>query len=302
MTKSYEKITTKKQVESFIDKFDDFLFDCDGVLWKGTHLLPSIKETLDYLRSKNKRLIFVTNNSTKSRLQYAEKFKSLGLTVKETEIFGSSYSTAVYLSKVVGVPQGKKVYIIGEKGLEQELKAVGIETIGGTDPQFQSFTQDDLDNLEYDESIHAVVCGLDLKFNYYKIAKGMIQLKNQDTHFLATNIDSTFPAHGKLLPGAGTVVGCLETCSGREAIALGKPSQAMMDCIKADYHFDPQRACMVGDRLNTDIKFGNEGGLGTLMVLTGISNEEEASAPNAVAKPDFVIGKLGDLFELTSDK
>ena len=37
------------------------------------------------------------------------------------------------------------------------------------------------------------------------------------------------------------------------------------------HHFDPERTLMIGDRLNTDIEFGKSGGLGTLLVMTGMS-------------------------------
>ncbi|ANB12988.1 Pho13p [Sugiyamaella lignohabitans] len=301
MTVSSNKITTAAEVESFLSQYDDFLFDCDGVLWQGDVLLPSVVETLDLLRSQNKRLIFVTNNSTKSRQAYTKKFAKFGLTVTKEEIFGSSYSSAVYLSKVLKFPKDKKVLVIGESGIEEELTNAGIQYIGGTDPAFNSeVPADGIDKLEHDPSIGAVLCGLDLHINYYKIAHAMMQLNtpDQETLFLATNIDSTYPSHGKLLPGAGTIVGTLETCTGRKPVALGKPSSAMMDCIKAEFEFNPERACMVGDRLNTDMVFGTKGGLGTLFVLTGVDNEASIFAENRVASPKFYIDKLGSLYEL----
>lgn len=299
MTINMQKITTAQQVEDFLDQYDDFLFDCDGVIWKGNHLLPSVVETLDLLRSRNKRLIFVTNNSTKSRKAYTKKFAQFGLVVSEEEIFGSSYSSAVYLQKVVKFPKDKKVLVLGEKGIEEELEGVGIQYVGGTDPSFRVDVDSGvLDELEYDPSIGAVLVGLDLHVNYYKISKAMMQLTNKDTLFLATNIDSTYPSHGRLLPGAGTIVGTVITCTGREPVALGKPSSAMMDCIKAKFEFDPARTCMVGDRLNTDIMFGTQGGLGTLMVLTGIDSEETILSDSPLVRPKYYIDKLGSLYEL----
>lgn len=50
----------------------------------------------------------------------------------QEEIFGSAYASAVYLSRVVNFPKDKKVYVIGQEGIEEELDAVGIQHVGGT--------------------------------------------------------------------------------------------------------------------------------------------------------------------------
>jgi len=53
---------------------------------------------------------------------------------------------------------------------------------------------------------------------------------------------------------------------------------------------------MVGDRLNTDILFGQNGGLATLLVLTGITTEEDITGPQASPIiPDYVTPSIGDL-------
>jgi len=69
----------------------------------------------------------------------------------------------------------------------------------------------------------------------------------------------------------------------------------MLDCVKAKVHFDPERTIMVGDRLNTDILFGQNGGLTTLLVFTGITSEDEITGPSpSPIVPDFVTQALGD--------
>lgn len=302
MVSRSEKIVSREQAEKFLDSFDHFLFDCDGVLWTGNKPLPHVAETIDMLRARGKKLIFVTNNSTKSRRMYKAKFEKLGIKVNEEDIFGSSYAAAYYLSKVVNFPKDKKVLLVGEAGMEEEVEAVGLQYVGGTDPAWNGLTDDDkLAQVKRDPSIGAVLVGLDLHINYAKIANAMAQLRDTDVVFLATNTDSTFPSHNMLLPGAGTVVRSIETCSGREALPLGKPSPAMMECIKQKLQFDPKRTCMVGDRLNTDMLFGQSGGLGTLFVLTGVDTEASIMVDDPIAQPDFYMDKLGSLYELVSE-
>uniref|UniRef100_A0A7N2KQT6 Phosphoglycolate phosphatase n=1 Tax=Quercus lobata TaxID=97700 RepID=A0A7N2KQT6_QUELO len=119
-----------KNAEELINSVETFVFDCDGVIWKGDKLIDGVPETLDMLRSKGKRLVFVTNNSTKSRKQYGKKFETLGLNVNEEEIFASSFAAAAYL-KSINFPKDKKVYVIGEDGILKELELAGFQYLGG---------------------------------------------------------------------------------------------------------------------------------------------------------------------------
>jgi 4-nitrophenyl phosphatase len=88
---------------------------------------------------------------------------------------------------------------------------------------------------------------------YTKIAKAFqYLLHNEDCAFIATNEDSTYPATGGLLPGAGAVFAPLKTALGREPIAIGKPKKTMLDCIKAKsvgFNFVQQFSTIVGPRL-----------------------------------------------------
>jgi len=101
-----------------------------------------------------------------------------------------------------------------------------------------------------------------------------------------------------LLPGAGAILAPLLTALGpnRPATAIGKPNRTMLDAIKAKHNFDPERTIMIGDRLSTDIQFGKAGGLTTLLVLTGITSEENLTGPNpSTIIPDYVTASIGDL-------
>ena len=247
----------------------------------------------------------MTNNSTKSRADYCKKLNSMGIPATEEEVFGSSYSAAIYIARILpkSQPQLKekrKVFVIGESGIEAELDSEKIPHIGGSDPAFRRDMQQedyqkvaDGDPSILDPDVGVVLVGLDRHYNYLKMALAYHYIK-RGAIFLATNIDSTLPSAGTLFPGAGSmsfpITGML---GGKEPTALGKPSQAMMDAIKGKFEFDPKKACMVGDRANTDIRFGIEGGLGTLGVLTGVSSKEEFLKGDA--RPDVYFDELGDL-------
>lgn len=190
--------------------------------------------------------------------------------------------------------------MIGEAGIENELRSEGISFIGGTDPAFRrDFTPEDwqgiADGSHLDPDVGAVLAGLDFHINYLKLAHAYQYLR-RGALFLATNVDSTFPMNHSFFPGAGSMSAPLAFMIGQQPLALGKPSQAMLDAVEGKFQLDRARTCMVGDRLNTDIKFGIEGRLGgTLAVLTGVNKKEDWEKADAVAVPAYYADKLSDL-------
>ncbi|KAL6944227.1 hypothetical protein ACO0RG_000957 [Hanseniaspora osmophila] len=303
------KISDKQIATEFLNKYDTFLFDCDGVLWSGTHLLPSVVETIEMLKSLKKTLIFVTNNSTKSRKQYTKKFESFGIKdITEKQIFGSSYATAVYIKNYTDLKPGEdKIWVFGEQGIEDELHDMGFETLGGSDERLMAeWNSDTTPFLPLDPKVKCVVAGLDTKINYHKLCISFQYLtqKEPKTQYIATNIDTTFPSKGMLLPGCGSMIDLLTVSSGREEPPnCGKPSQKMLDTVfKAYPELQRSKCCMVGDRLNTDIRFGLEGNLGgTLLVLTGVETEDRLlqNSDHGLGLPKYYANKLGDLYEFT---
>ena len=108
---------------SILDAADCFVFDCDGVIWKGDSLVdPRVPAVLEQLRTWGKKVLFVTNASGRSREQLLGKFRKLGMdTVQLGDIYNSGFAAAEYITlrcpDVHAGPQGKKVYIIGLQGV-----------------------------------------------------------------------------------------------------------------------------------------------------------------------------------------
>ncbi|KAG4381297.1 hypothetical protein GLYMA_15G121300v4 [Glycine max] len=177
------------------DSLEAFLFDCDGVIWKGDELIDGVPQTLEMLRAKGKKLVFVTNNSLKSRSQYAEKFRSLGISVSQDEIFSSSFAAAMYLKLCdisgIGALLNVQVYVIGGEGILEELRLAGIAAFGGPGDANKTINLKQNCFVEYDKSVGAVVVGIDPNINYYKLQYGTLCIReNPGCLFIATNRDA----------------------------------------------------------------------------------------------------------------
>lgn len=195
-----------------LDGTDVFIFDCDGVIWRGDSVIDGIPETLDKLRAAGKKMFFVTNNSTKSRAGYKKKFDSLGLDVPAEEIFSSSFAAAAYFEQTKFKESGKKVYIIGEVGICEELDLLDIPWIGGPDDTGKVPDMGPGGKLEQDEDVGAVVVGFDRNVNYYKIQTAQLCInENPGCQFIATNLDAvTHLTDAQEWAGNGSMVGAIK--------------------------------------------------------------------------------------------
>mmetsp|Transcript_22584 Transcript_22584/g.62797 ORF Transcript_22584/g.62797 Transcript_22584/m.62797 type:complete len:354 (+) Transcript_22584:73-1134(+) len=281
-----------------LDQVDIFIFDCDGVIWRGDSLIDGIPQTLQKLRDAGKRCFFVTNNSTKSRAGYKKKFDSLGLdSVPAEEIFSSSFAAAAYLEQTNFKETNKKVYVIGEVGICQELDLIGVEYIGGPDDAGKQPEMGPCGRLEIDEDVGAVIVGFDRHVNYYKIQYARLAINENNAQFIATNLDAvTHLTDAQEWAGNGSMVGAIKGCTGQEPTVVGKPSPLMIDYLESKYGMDRSRICMVGDRLDTDILFGSDNGLKSLLVLSGVTSEEKLLNPDNTITPDFYAETINDFF------
>ncbi|CAM9623778.1 unnamed protein product, partial [Ectocarpus sp. 12 AP-2014] len=218
-------------VGQMLDKTDVFIFDCDGVIWKGDSLIEGVPSVLDRLRLAGKRIFFVTNNSTKSRKGYKSKFDSLG--VEPEEICSSSFAAAAYLEQTRFKDTGKRVYIVGEVGIEEELDLIGDGNKGvELKPGFA---------LPHDENVGAVVVGFDRMINYCKIQYAQLCInENPGCEFIATNTDAVTHLTDAQVQwaGNGAMVGAMKGCTGVEPTIVGKPGPLMIDYIIQKYNVE----------------------------------------------------------------
>ena len=152
---------------------DCVVLDCDGVIWQGDTLLPGAKESIELLRQQGKRLVFVTNNSNKSRAQYVHKFEQMGIHVEKGEVFSAAFAAAAYLKtkKFTG-----KAFVVGGRGIVDELNDMQIRVDPGV---FHAVacTEADWEDLVLDDEIGAVIVGQDMAFTFAKLAYASLAIQ-----------------------------------------------------------------------------------------------------------------------------
>jgi len=282
-----------------LDGVDVFIFDCDGVIWRGDSVIEGIPGILEKLRAAGKRMYFVTNNSTKSRAGYKKKFDSLGLDVPAEEIFSSSFAAAAYLEQTKFKESGKKVYIIGEVGICEELDLIGVPWIGGPNDTGKAPDMGPGGKLDHDKDIGCVIVGFDRHVNYYKIQTAQLSInENPGCEFVATNLDAvTHLTDAQEWAGNGSMVGAIKGCTGVEPTVVGKPSPLMIDYLVDKLQIEKDKICMVGDRLDTDVLFGTDNGLKTCLVLSGVTSEEKLLGEANKITPDYYCDSINAFFQ-----
>ncbi|MDP6627880.1 MAG: HAD-IIA family hydrolase [Methanopyri archaeon] len=243
------------------------IVDIDGVVYRGNTPLPGAIDAINML-SERLKVLFLTNNSTRSRAQYCERLSSMGIEMERCSVLNSSRATALHLSSS-GI---QSALVIGESGLVDELVLEGIQIV--------------------DREAEAVVVGLDRSFSYEKMAAGLREILGGAT-FVATNPDPTIPEEGGLLPGNGAQVAALQRASGVEPLVVGKPERIIMDIALDELGTSPEHILTIGDRLDTDILAGIRAGTRTCLVLTGATGRDALEATDIC--PDHVLESIADL-------
>ncbi len=257
-----------------------WIFDLDGVIWRGDSPVEGAARAVERLRSLGKRCLFATNNSSRAPGYFSERLQALGIQAVPEDVVTSATATAFYVREHL---PGARVFVVGEEGVQTILREVGA----------QIFT---VDNAGEVERVECVVAGIDRSFTYEKLRLAQRFILG-GAKFIATNRDATFPIEGGVVPGAGSIVAAIETASGVSPLSMGKPEPAMLIGILERFGLRPDEAAIVGDRLDTDIACGARAGIGTVCVGTGVTSLEEARAAMGELRPDLVFTDLPTMLE-----
>jgi len=259
-------------VTALADRYEGFILDLDGVVYRGGDPVPGAAEAIAALRERGRRIVFLTNNSARTPERVAEKLAGMGIPSNPDEVVTSAQAAAALVGKVVSTPA--TAFVVGEEGVRRALADAGVRVVDG-------------------RADHAdvVVVGWDRSADYEKLRTASV-LVQRGARLVATNADASYPApDGELWPGAGALVAAVETATGATAEVAGKPHGPLFE--EAVRRAGTKNVLVVGDRIETDVEGAIRAGLDVALVWSGAAGPGDLLDADGV--PVAVAEDLGGL-------
>jgi len=262
-------IMTKRDLKEVLAAKKGFICDMDGVIYHGDKLLEGVPEFVNWLRENNKNFLFLTNSSERAPVELSRKLERMGLDVSPEHFYTSALATASFLSSQC---PGGSAYVIGEPGLVYALYEAGI-SMNDYNPDY-------------------VIVGETRSYNYEKIEHA-VKLVRKGAKLIGTNTDLTGPSTNGIIPACRALISPIELATGRSAYFIGKPNPLIMrhalkklGCLRED-------SVIIGDRMDTDIIAGVQTELDTILVLSGVTSQEELIT--FPYQPSYVLEGVGEI-------
>ena len=248
-----------------------WMFDLDGTVYRGEALIPGAAPVIDALRRDRRKVIFLSNKPIQTRQEYAQKLARLGIPTTAEEVINSSLVLARYLQRE---DPGTSCFVIGEPPLVAELQAHGLIVRESPDVSW-------------------VVIAFDRTFTYAKLNTAF-QAVRRGARLIATNPDRTCPTEAGEIPDCAGMMAAVEAVTGKRVeIVVGKPSPIILEVALDALGLPASECVIVGDRIETDMTMGKKLGLGTILVLSGVTAALDPRIENV--RPDHVLRSVREI-------
>ena len=251
--------------------YDTALVDLDGVVYIGLDVVPGASESLSGARAAGMRIAFVTNNAARTPAAVAAHLSDLGVPATPTDVVTSAQAAARRVAELV--PPGAAVLVVGGEGLDAALTELGLRPVRSAE-----------------DGPRAVVQGFAPHVGWELLAEGAVAVR-RGVPWVASNVDLTIPTPRGPAPGNGALVGVIAAATGALPEVTGKPELGLHQ--EAMLRTGAGRPLVVGDRLDTDIDGANRAGVGSLLVLTGVTGPAELVGAAAPLRPTYLSDTLG---------
>lgn len=258
-----------------IERMKLYLFDMDGTLYLGDRLYDFTPELLLEIRRTGGRYLFMTNNSSKSVVDYVKKLEKMGISATGEDFITSSQAVAYYLHKHHA---GQTLYVCGTRSLKEELRSEGFAVTQAAD------------------EAQCIVMGFDTELTFQKLEDVSRLLLTREIPYIATNPDLVCPTEFGSVPDCGSVCQMIYNATGKRPVVIGKPSPLMPQLAMERLGCSNEETCVVGDRIYTDIKSGLNAGITGILVMSGETTPEILA--ESADKPHVVLSDAGQILKI----
>jgi len=247
-----------------------FVLDLDGTFYLGDSLIAGSLDFLAAAERTERRVLFFTNNSSRTHEMYVRKLSALGVPVTRESILTSG---DVAMERLKREFPGKSVYLVGTASLNIEFSNNNIPLTSDSQPDI-------------------VLVAFDTELTYEKLSKACTYIRG-GALFLATHPDINCPTENGFIPDCGSFCAAISLSTGQTPRFFGKPYADTVEAILGITGLKREEIAFIGDRLYTDIAVGVNNGATGILVLSGETKECDIAASDV--KPDAVFKNLGEI-------
>ena len=279
MEKEYITPLSHDELMAACRKIKHVALDMDGTIYMGSQLFPFTKDFLKELTDNGIGYSFLTNNPTRSRVDYLKKLQKLGIEATPDQMYTTAVATIEYLKEKM--PEVKRIFATGTPSMIKEFEEAGYE--------MTAIDAADMPDL--------LLVAFDTTLTYERLCHAS-WLAAQGIPYIATNPDRVCPTDlPTVLVDCGSLCKCIEHATGRcPDLVIGKPNPDMLSGIMYRYGLKAEEIAMCGDRIYTDVAMAQNAGAFGVLVLSGETTLQTAleaeNPPLLTARDISVFGKL----------
>ena len=247
-----------------------YVFDMDGTIYLGENVFPFAVTYIKRLRAEGRRVLFFTNNASKSPKFYLDRLSRMGFEPGDDEIMTSGDVTIRFLKEK---RPGRSVYLLGTSLLQNSFAEAGIELSDNAD---------------------IVVSSFDTELTYAKLERACTLIRG-GAEYLCTHPDFNCPTENGFIPDSGAIAAAITASTGVKPRYFGKPYADTAEMIFSYTGVEANDACIFGDRLYTDIALGKNSGMTAVLVLSGETKLQDLEGLSPQQTPDIILNSINDL-------
>jgi len=263
---------TASEIVDQLKQIKAFVIDQDGTAYLERQTFPWTVPFLNGLKKHDLKYLFLSNNSSKSREEHRQKLASLGIKITTDQILSSGDATIEYL---LAQPNSRNIYLLGTPTVEADFLQAGFN-IHSNQPKY-------------------VVLAYDLTLTFDKLDRACHFIRNGAT-FIATHEDNNWmisPTEHR--PDVGALAAAITTATKIKPKFIGKPNPEMVQAFLNRLKVTADEVAIIGDRLNIDIRMGQDFDILSFCVLSG--KTKAADIPDSPFQPGFVIDRTIDILD-----